>query len=322
MLTTKDKLIQDNTQPLNFKLAMPSLLIGVLILSFAAIFIRLSESELGPAATIFNRYLIAFVVLYLWDQIQSLSAASSLTKPEENIELKDWGDFILSSILGTLATFFWALSLTQTSVANSNLLHNMTPIFATLGGWLFLSQSFDLKFLLGMSLALIGVITIGWGDFQADASSLGGDALALLSAVFYAANYLIREKLRSKFSATKILLWSCFFSLCFTLFLTLIAEDQIFPQTWQTWLAVLGLGLLCQILGQGLLIHNLKHFSSSFVTISMLLEPLLTAIFAWFIFAEPLTYLNWIGFLLVLAGIYLTKQSKGATKKISSVPTE
>ncbi|NES68650.1 MAG: DMT family transporter [Okeania sp. SIO2D1] len=306
-------ILQNKTHSQGFQLALPSLLIGVFILSFAAIFTRISENELGPAGTMFNRYLIAFTCLCLWDRIQSLGIGG-LVKPQENIGVKDWFGFILSSIVGTLTIFLWAWSLTQSSVANSNLLHNLTPIFTTLGGWLFLSQSFNPKFLLGMGLALVGAITIGWGDFQADTRSLFGDALALLSAVFYAANYLIRENLRSKFSATTILFWPCLFCGCFSLCLTLITENQIFPSTWQTWLAIIALGILCQLLGQWLLIHNLKHFSSSFVTLLMLLEPLLTAIFAWFIFSEPLTPLNWIAFFLVLAGIYLTKQSKGAEK--------
>ncbi|NEQ84128.1 MAG: DMT family transporter, partial [Moorea sp. SIO2I5] len=214
--------------------------------------------------------------------------------------------FILSSFLGTGGIVLWALSLTQTSVANSNLLHNLTPVFAALGGWLFLSQSFDIKFLSGMSLALIGSLTIGWEDFQADAHSLIGDAWALLSAVFYASNYLVREDLRSKFSATTILLWPCFFSIGVTLCITLATENQVFPITRQTWLAVIGLGILCQVIGQGLLIHNLKHFSAGFVTLLMLLEPVLTAVFAWGIFDEPLTLINWIGFVLILAGLYLT----------------
>lgn len=313
MVTTKDQLKLNKNQSQDSQLALLSLLIGVFILSFAAIFIRISENELGPGATIFNRYLIAVVTLCVWEQVKSF-AIGGVAQPQEKIELKDWVRFILSSVVGTVTIFFWALSLTQTSVANSNLLHNLTPIFTTLGGWLFLSQSFDLKFLLGMGLALIGATTIGWGDFQADARFLTGDILALLSAVFYAANYLIRESLRCKFSATTILFWPCLFSGFFNLCIALITENQIFPITWQTWLAVIGLGILCQIFGQGLLIHNLKHFSSSFVTLLMLLEPLLTAVLAWLIFAEQLTPLNWMAFFLVLAGIYLTKNSKGATK--------
>jgi drug/metabolite transporter (DMT)-like permease len=39
---------------------------------------------------------------------------------------------------------------------------------------------------------------------------------ALLSAVFYASNFLVMEKLRDKFSATSLLLWSCFFRIFLT----------------------------------------------------------------------------------------------------------
>lgn len=314
MLITQENLQPNKTQFTRSQLALPSLLIGVLILSFSAIFTRLSEQEIGPAAISFNRYFIAVITLLMWDRIQSLGIYG-LFKPEEKITVKDWISLIISAIVGTATNIFWALSLTQTSVANSNLLHNLTPIFATLGAWLFLSQSFDFKFLLGMVLALIGATTIGWEDFQANANSLNGDTLALLSAVFYAANYLIREQLRYKFSAATILFWPCLFSCFLTLCVTLTTENQIFPLLWPTWLAVICLGILSQIFGQGLIIYSLKQFPSSFVTLLMLLEPLLTAVFAWFIFDEPLTLLNWVAFFLVLAGIYITKQSKNSEKK-------
>jgi drug/metabolite transporter (DMT)-like permease len=296
----------------SFSPAFFSLLLGAFILSFAAIFTRLSENELGPAATSFNRFYIAAIALFIWEGIQYGMGDSS--KSDEIINLKDWAVFLLSSILGTIASVFWAWSLTQTSVANSNLLHNLTPIFATLCGWLFFRQSFDYKFLLGMGLAIIGAATITFGDFQEAIGSLVGDCLALLSAVFYALNYLVREHLRLKFSATTILVWYCSFSGCLTFLITLITERQLFPSSWQTWLAVICLAILCQIVGQGLLIHNLKQFSSGFVTLFMLLEPLLTALLAWAIFAQKLTLLNWVAFFLVLAGIYLAKQSKGSEK--------
>ncbi|WP_233153860.1 DMT family transporter [Scytonema sp. HK-05] len=311
-MVNQQELSQNTTKDNSLSSGFFSLLLGAFILSFAAIFTRLSENELGPAATSFNRFYIATIALFMWEGIQYGIGNSS--KPTEVIKLEDWGIFLLSSILGTTASFFWACSLTQTSVANSNLLHNLTPIFATLCGWLFFRQSFDYKFLLGMGLAIIGAATISFGDFQEAVDSLVGDCLALLSAVFYALNYLVREHLRSKFSVTTILVWYCLFCGCFTFLLTLTTERQLFPTSWQTWLAVICLGVLCQIIGQGLLIHNLKQFSSGFVTLFMLLEPLLTALFAWVIFAQKLTPLNWVGFFLVLAGIYLAKLSKGSEK--------
>jgi drug/metabolite transporter (DMT)-like permease len=297
----------------SFSPAFLLLLLGIFISSFAAIFTRIIENELGPAATIFNRYYVATIVLFLWDGIRQ-AKIDNLSEQHQVINLKDWALFLLSSVLGTTNFFLWALSLTQTSVANSNLFHNLTPIFATLGGWLFFHQRFDYKFLLGLVLAIIGSASIAFSDSLETVNSLIGDSLALLSAVFYALNYLLREYLRSKFSATTILLWSGLFCGCVTFVLALITERQLFPTSWQTWLAVICLAVFCHVIAQGLLIHNLKQFSSGFISLLTLLEPLLTALIAWVIFAEKLTALDGVAFLLVLTGLYLAKLSKGSQK--------
>lgn len=310
----ENELQLDEAKAQGTSLALVSLLIGVVILSFAAIFTRLSENELGSFATSFNRFSIAFITLSLWESVVAQVKGPEHQQPE--IELADWGRFLLSSLLGTCAIVSWAWSLTQTSVANSNLLHNLTPLFTTLGGWLFLSQSFDARFLLGMSLAIFGSAIIGWEDFQGNAGLVIGDGVALMSAVFYAANYLVREKLREKFSAATTLLWPSLFCGFITFWFAFLTEPQVLPSLWQTWIAVLSLGILCQGVGQGLLVYNLKRFSAGFVTLLMLLEPLLTAVFASIIFAESLSVLNWAAFALVLVGLYFTKQSKSAVKVV------
>jgi len=290
--------------------ALLSLLLGVLILSFAAILTRLAENELSVSATVFNRYFIATIALGCWQFFASRWNPPSAPPPA--VEPKDRALFLLSSVLGTGAVSLWALSLTQTSVANSNLLHNVTPVFTVLGGWLFLGQRFDLKYLLGILLAIAGVAMISFADLQASLESVSGDSIALLSAVFYAFNYLTREKLRSKFPAIKILFWTCLLSSIYTFLLALQAKGPIFAQSWPTWLAVLSLAVFCQGIGQGLLVHNLKRFSAGFVTLLMLLEPLMTALFAAAIFSERLTSLNWVAFAIVLMGIYLARIGNGA----------
>ncbi|MFM7170501.1 MAG: DMT family transporter [Cyanobium sp.] len=186
-----------------------SLLLGVLLLSLAAIFTRLTENELSVSATVFNRYLFATIALGLWELF------GKQVKPMSSPPLIDTIDRSLigvSSILGTLAVSLWALSLTQTSVANSNLLHNITPVFAVIGGWLFMNQQFGPKYLLGMLFAMAGVAMMSMADLQQSSGSLLGDGIALLSAVFYASNYLVREKLRVKFTTSEILFWTCLLS--------------------------------------------------------------------------------------------------------------
>jgi drug/metabolite transporter (DMT)-like permease len=286
------------------------------MLSLAPIFIRVSELEISPNATVFNRFWISTVILGLWEVITIISSKVSQKSPEpqESWTGQDIGLFVLAAGFGAANLTAWAWSLTQTNIANSNLLHNFTPFFATLGGWLFLKHSFDSKFIIGLILASVGAIAIGFEDFNLTSTHFTGDAIALLSAVFYAGNALCAEKLRAKFAATTIILWSCLFRTLWLLPITLIFDQQVFPISVNGWLAVISLALFCQVLATVIMFHNLKKFSSGFVSLFLLLDPIITAILAWVIFAEKLSIVNWFAFFTVLAGIYLAKSGQGSQK--------
>lgn len=304
------------SQRIQGSIGLISLFFAILALSFAAIFIRLSERELSPVATIFNRFWVAALILGLRNLIKFLTERHS---PESSIQKQHYTirDLVLLVVMscffsGTLIT--WAWSLTQTSVANSNLLHNVTPLFTTLFGWLFLSQIFEGRFLLGMVIAISGSILIGLGDLRIANEHFTGDLLAILSAVFSAANLLTVEKLRVKFSATTILFWCSLIGALLTFPMVLLTEDVLFPHSWSGWLAIIALALVCQVLGQSLQAYNLKKFSSGFVSVCLLLDPVITAILAWIIFSEQLSPLNLLAFSVVLVGIYLVKSSSGSDK--------
>ena len=292
------------------------LLLGVFFLSFAAILIRLSEQEIGANATIFNRLWIATIFFGLWNQITNFIPLlpSESTPSQENKIINHLGILLLLAIVDLMCLLFWAWSLNQTSITNSNLLHNLTPIFATFGGWLFLNQSFNSRFVVGVILASLGSSTIAFSDLQFGSQYFIGDVLALLSALFYGVSYLIYERLRNQFSATSLLFWTCFFRSILLLPLALITEPQLFPSSWSGWLTVICLGIFCQGLGNLIFIHTLKQFSAGFVSLFLLLEPILTAIFAWIIFVEKLNFINWIAFTTVLVGIYFAKSGLGAQK--------
>ena len=160
---------------------------AVLILSSASILIQLSENELGPFATIFNRLWIAIVALVAW---KAFTKARSQIIPSVSIQpeiytKKDIVLNVMSGLLSVPCVLLWAWSLTETSVTNSNLLHNLMPLFVVLSGWLFLGKIFDNYFLIGLFLALGGTISISIEDFQISPEHLMGDIAALLSAWFY-----------------------------------------------------------------------------------------------------------------------------------------
>lgn len=296
-------------------LAVPIMVVAVAALSLAAIFIRLSEQEIGPFATLFNRFWIAFVVL--WGG-RLLNRWVSHGSPEP--ETYTFRDILWIAVSGTLfwgCLCLWAVSLLQTPVANSTILHNLTPLFTTLGAWVLLHRHFDKQFLLGLSLALAGALSLGLGDLHLSADTAIGDGLALLSAVLLAGNLMVVEKLRSKFSATTIILWCCLVGAVLTLPFVLLWEDRLFPISTLGWTAVIGLAILCQIVGQGLQAYSLKRLSSGLVGVLLLLDPVLAALIAAFLFFEHLTLVNWIGFLIILGGIYLAKSSHSAEAMVS-----
>ncbi len=293
-------------------IALSTLVIALISISFAPIFIRISEIELGANGTVFNRLCIFFMVFGLAQTIRRRFYAPEDISIESPLNAKHWLFLLLVGLVSITSLGLWAISLEYTSVANSMLLNNMTPIFTSIGAWLCFGKRFDTKFLLGMILALSGAIFLGLQDLQGENGHLIGDFYALLSAVFLGIYFLIVEQLRSRFSATTILLWRCGIGSILLVPFVLLTEGQLFPTAWQTWLAVIGLGIISEGLGQRLLADCLDKFSSSFIAMFLLLEPIVSAMLAWVIFAEALNSTTWLGFVIILTGIYLAQSSHAA----------
>ena len=304
--------------------AFGALFLAIVALSLAAIFIRLCERELGPFATIFNRFWIAFLCVLVWNQIDAFLSRrrGALADDPESAPgiVRTRADIFLLILAGVMFWFclaLWAWSLTQTGVANSTILHNLTPIFITVGAWLFLGQRFDARFTIGLVLALVGGTALGLGDLQEGADSFIGDVASLLSAAFSAANLILIERLRIKYSAATIIEWCCGVGALLTFPVMLLTETRIFPESWLGWFYAIALALVCQIVGQGLQAYCVKVLRSSLVGIFLLLDPVLAALVAWGLFAESLSLFNWASFFVVIFGIYLAKTSKYADRVLA-----
>lgn len=302
--------------------AIANLWIALLAVSFAPIFIRFSETDLGPNATVLNRMLVFFVVFGLgqatqkwWTQQQAVPTQTPVQQP---ITRTQWILLVAVGLVSTITLGLWAISLTYTSVAKSMLLNNLTPIFASAGSWLFLGRRFDSRFIAGIAIAVLGAIFLGLEDFQdSDANSLIGDAYALLSAVFLGAYFLLVEQLRTRFDSTTILLCRCAIGVVLLIPLVCVTEGQLFPNSIVSILAVLGLGIVSEGLGQNLLADCMAKFSSSFISLFLLLEPIVSALLGWLIFAESLSVVTGLGFGVILCGIYLAQSSQSSLQPAS-----
>ena len=291
-------------------LSLGILLVAVVALAFSPILTKFSELEISPTATIFNRLWLASIIMSVWQLVKNPPEFESIEPLAQTISYKKQGLLIFASLSATFSSLLWAISFTQTSVASSTVLRSLTPLFISLGAWLVLDQKFNRKFIIGLVIAILGGALIGWEDLQLGTDNLLGDGIALLSAALHGVNILTVGYLRDFNCRTAtVLWWRCSFGALTMLPIVYFGETTIFPVSTQGWLAIIALAIVCQTFGQGLLVYSLKQFSSSFVGIFTLLKPIFTALLAWIIFSEDLSFISAIAVILILLGIYLAKSS-------------
>ena len=70
------------------------------------------------------------------------------------------------------------------------------------------------------------------------------------------------------------------------------------------------LALTSQVIGQGLLVYALKHFSPLIVGLALLTQPAVAVVVGWGVFGEVLSPLDGLGMVLVCAGLVIARGSE------------
>ncbi|MHC4934323.1 MAG: DMT family transporter [Planctomycetota bacterium] len=278
--------------------AFAALVFGALSIAFAPILVRLSELE--PTVTAFYRLALAAPLLWL---------AGARARNEPPAPPKLWW-LLLPGLFfaGDLGVWHWSIRFT--SVANATLLANFAPVFVTLGGWIVFRRRFGRLFLLGMAIALAGACALMGDSLTLSGDHLLGDALGLLTAVFYGAYILSVGRLREMGIGTvTILAWSTTTAALLLLPVSALARESFVPLTWMGWAVLLGLALVSHIGGQGLIAFALAHLPAAFTSVTLLAQPVLAALLAWLLFEEHLSTLQVLGALVILAGILLARRA-------------
>jgi len=279
--------------------ALGALLLGATCIALSPIFVRLSEA--GPTATAFWRVALAVPALWLFC---FAGTANRLPRTAGKWPLLLAAGFAFA---GDLA--FWHASIGLTSVANSTLLANLASLFVTLAAWIFLRQRPSPAFLAGLGAALLGVALLVHSSLEFSPTGLAGDALGVVTAMFYAGYILAVKGLRDRGQTTLHLMATTSTLTAVLLLPVAIATgEQFFPATPGGWVILLGLALISHAAGQGLIAYALAHLPAAFSSVGLLLQPVVAALFAWLLLAEPLVSLQIAGGLIVLAGIYLARR--------------
>jgi drug/metabolite transporter (DMT)-like permease len=275
-------------------LAIAALLGGAAAIGTSALFVKVSET--GPVSTAFWRVFLALPILYAWTQIDRHRSTDTVTRG--NLRVMLLAGFFFA---GDLAVWHWSIVLT--SVANATLLANCAPIFVTLAAWLMFRRRPRALFIAGLALAMLGMALLLRGDFTHGERALLGDALGVVTAMFYAAYQLTVTRARQHASTSSIMAVSGTITALILLPLALASGERFMPLTAHGWLLLVGLALIAQAAGQSLIAYAMAHLSATFSSVGLLLQPVIAAALAWILLGEVLTPLSIAGAVLVLIGI-------------------
>ncbi len=275
--------------------------VGILAVSTGAIFARLADAP----ALVTAAYRVGLAVLLL-------APLAWLTARRELLSLgrRDLALAGLSGLFLALHFASWISSLDYTTVSSSVVLVNTNPLWVGLMTPFVTGDRLRPVMVISIVVSVVGGVLIGAGDFVAGGRALWGDGLALAGGVSAAAYLLMGRRLRAHLSlltyvtvcygAAAVILWV----LVLALGLPLTGFNA------GTWASFAGLALISQVVGHTTYNWALKWCSAGLIAVSLLGEPVISSIIAYFLFDEGFTPLKVLGGGCVLVSIYLAARAE------------
>jgi drug/metabolite transporter (DMT)-like permease len=280
------------------RMALVQLALAIFTISLTPILFRLSE--INPTATAFYRTTLALPLVALWAAIERRRTPRG---GDPSIRRRDGVLLAAAGLLfaGNIVNYAWAVHLT--SVAHASLLSNSSPIFVSLGSFLFLRDRFSRGFIAAMVAALVGLLILTGDKLALGGDHLIGDGLGLLSALFFAAYLVIVGRLRLRLGSATIMLWTGIFTALALLAAALVTGQSFLPATWRGWAVLAALAVLSYTLGQGLLTVALARLSATFSAVALLCLPVSAALLGSALLGEALSLNQAIGGIIILTSI-------------------
>ncbi len=282
-------------------------LLGAVIISFSAIFFSLSQADPVTATFFRGAYALPLLVVIWW-------AFRRRDMRPRNRHLMA----IAAGIALALDVVAWHSAIDQIGAGLATLLANSQVIFVSLAAWIFLKERPDNKVLGAIPVILFGVALVS-GIGQSDAfgsNPVLGTGLALLAAIFYSAFILGYRQANEAHTPPSGPLTEA------TLGLVLVApiigglgSGIDYTPSWPSHGWLLMLAISSQVLGWLLIGYVLPRLPAAETATIILLQPALTLIWGALILNERPSMLQFLGALIVLAGVGFVALTRSSARQ-------
>ena len=306
----------------NFARGYPIALIAAVFLSTTAIFIRYLTQTYQIPALVLAFWRDVFVVLTLLPVLGLLHPSLLKVNRERLLYLLAYG--LVLAIFNSL----WTLSVALNGAAVSTILVYCSAGFTVGLGWWFLKEGLGWAKLLAVAFSLGGCVLVSGGSSEATFRANGiGILIGVLSGLSYAVYSLMgRSAAQRGLNPWTTLLYTFSFAAIFLLAANLLPGGLLPGAAARPadlfWLgnALTGWGVLFllaavpTVAGFGLYNVSLTYLPSSVANLIVTLEPVFTAVTAYFLFGERLSAVQLGGGAMILGGVVFLRIYEGRRK--------
>lgn len=291
----------------------PVLAVGVAAVSSAALIISLARAQGVPALAIAAaRMCIAGLVV----------GPLALMRCRKEIRGLTAGETLRAAAAGVLLALhfaFWISSLDDTSVMSSVVFVSTSPIFVGLASVFLLRERMGTPTMIGIAVSIVGAVFVALSDLgQPGRHLLRGDLLALLGAVSASGYLLVGRRVRKRMSLTLYIGIAYLSAALILLGIVGVTGTRLagYPREGYLWIALLAAGP--QLLGHTAYNWALRYVSATFITVTLLAEPIGATLLAIIFLSQVPSALRLAGGVCILAGILLAARGESRGKD----PTE
>lgn len=282
-----------------------SIVLAMVFWSFSFIWTKMAMESFQPVTLVTLRLILASILLLFF---------SKFSGKLQKIKKEDFKFFFLLALFEPYIYYMGeTYGLTMMSPTTASVIIATIPLFAPVLAYFMLKEKITWSNILGIFVSICGVMLVIYlpgSGMEADFLGIVLMFMAVFSAVFYAATL---RRISMHYHTVNIIMYQSMIGLVFfvpTFMITdlsTIAELHITPKALE---ALIMLSIFASVLAFVLFAWVVRKIGIAKTNVFVNLIPVFTAIFSWILLDQFLAISQWIGILIVVAGLFISQLTR------------
>lgn len=278
---------------------------------FLAIALKVATREVEPITIVWFRFVVAFIMLAIWQTFKNPSSFKILVKPPWLL--------LFAAVALSWNYMGYMMGIHYTTPSNAQLFIQTGPLILATAGFVWFKEKVTRNQIIGFAIALLGFTFFYSDQLSAFFESVGtykmGILLTISGAIAWASYAVAQKKLVIKHSVDSLNLF--LFGFPALIYFPFVNITPLFELHWSWWLLMVFLGANTFI-AYTCIANALKYTEANKVSIIIILNPMITFItmgiltkldVSW-VEHERFSFITLVGAILVFAGAILVARKQ------------